>query len=70
MIVRVVMCDRCGNEITEAHPDRISIHQQYCEEVTDGWGGRKVLSKYKVAKNIHLCTECTRLFKAFLDNKY
>lgn len=69
MIVKIVLCNRCGKEVTEEHPDRISVAKQYYDEVTDGWGGRKMLSKYKVVKNIHFCTECNKAFEAFLRNE-
>lgn len=70
MIIRTVLCNRCGEEVTEEHPDRISVAKQHYEEVINYKGDRKVVSKYKTESPIHLCTECNRLFKAFLDNKY
>ena len=70
MIIRTVLCNRCGKEVTEEHPDRISVSKQHYKEVINYKGDRKLVSKYKAESPIHFCTECNRLFKAFLDNKY
>lgn len=62
MVIKKILCDRCGAEIEgEAHPPRI-IKQEYfkSEKVC-------VQSAYKQVKKIHLCENCEKHFKEFMN---
>lgn len=69
MLKRLIICDRCGAEIAEAHPDRITMAKRVCEFYKDYRGIEHTKSIYKTEVTMHFCNECNTLFKAFLEGK-
>lgn len=61
MIINKIICDRCGVEIKEYHPDRVVI-QTYSKDdrVTRS-------SSYKIKETIHLCADCMGEFERFIN---
>lgn len=64
MLIKKILCDRCGAEVeNEAHPPRL-IKQSWkiAERVT-------VANGYRNAETIHFCDECSKHFEEFLNNE-
>lgn len=62
MVITKTLCDRCGGEIEgTTHPPRL-IEQHYVvsEKVV-------VKSEYKKVATIHLCDDCQKSFKEFMN---
>ena len=62
MIVKEIVCDRCGAKIEGEHPPRIVI-EEYKTDVPC-----TQLKGYKNIKKIHLCPTCDYIFQDFLNN--
>lgn len=67
--VRLVICNRCGRQLVDAHPDRITIHKHEFEPYTTYFKEEKVKSVYKTHQSLHLCDECSSAFSHFLKNE-
>lgn len=64
MIVKEIICDRCGEKIEEQHPRRISI-EEYSTKESSSYGRYAI--GYKSASKIHLCQKCDDAFNRFLS---
>jgi hypothetical protein len=69
MLKRIVICDRCGKDIGEEHPDRITISRHYTDTYTDIFGKSHIKSVYRSSGSKHLCSECEIKFNEFWGNK-
>lgn len=58
MIVSKIICDRCGAEIKQDHPDRFERLAYKKNNYT---------STYKSVKKYHLCPKCWGDLEFFLD---
>lgn len=62
MIIKKILCDRCGAEIEgENHPPRI-VMQTYVES-----NKIAVQSAYRTDAKIHFCDDCSKSFKEFMN---
>lgn len=61
MIIKKVLCDRCGDEIEEAHPPRLAKQTWVKSEKAT------VANGYRKADNIHLCENCLKAFEEFMN---
>jgi len=66
LLVRTVICNRCGSVVKKPHPDRITVARHRFEEYTDYFGKPHRKSVYKNDKPIHFCDECNEAFRRFL----
>lgn len=60
MIINKIMCDRCGAEIKEDHPDRLVIQNYLRTERATKPSG------YRNKEVIHLCGACMMQFEKFM----
>lgn len=62
MVIKKILCDRCGAEIEgETHPPRI-VMQTYVVSTRIA-----VQSAYKTDAKIHFCDDCSKSFKEFMN---
>lgn len=61
MIVNKIICDRCGEEIKQDHPDRFERFK-YHKKTRLGES-----NFYKSVKKYHLCPKCWGDLEFFLD---
>lgn len=64
MIVKEIICDRCGVKIKEEHPVRINI-EEYSTEASNSYGVK--CKGYKSARKMHLCKKCDAAFIRFIQ---
>ena len=60
MIVKKIICDRCGDEIEEVHPPRF-IKQSF-EVSTKPYK----VDGYRNGEKIHFCENCSKHFEEFM----
>lgn len=61
MTVTKIICDRCGAEIEDKHPDRLSV-ERYCE-IDYRHNG------YKSTKKMTFCEKCQSDFEKFMKGE-
>lgn len=66
MIVKEIICDRCGGKIEDKKPARIQI-QEYDYTESKSYG--RYAKGYRTAKQIHLCDTCNYCFGEFMNHK-
>lgn len=64
MIVKEIICDRCGAKIEQQHPRRICI-EEYSTQESHSYGRYAI--GYKSAQKFHLCPKCDDAFNRFLS---
>lgn len=61
MIIKKVLCDRCGAEIEGEHPPRF-IKQTFVVSEKP-----YVANAYRNGDKIHFCEECSKSFEEFMN---
>jgi hypothetical protein len=64
MVIKKILCDRCGGEIEgDAHPPRLLVQSYHISEKVC------VQSAYRGNKKIHFCDVCQKHFEEFMKNE-
>lgn len=63
MIVKEIICDRCGAKIEDQHPQRINI-EEYQTKESEHYGRYGI--GYKSARKFHFCPKCNDDFDRFM----
>lgn len=63
MIIKQIVCNRCGDEIEGAYPPQL-VKQTWVksEKVT-------IANGYRNTDKIHLCEKCSKAFEEFMEFK-
>ena len=64
MIVKEIICDRCGAKIKEEHPVRINI-EEYSTAASVSYGVK--CKGYRSSRKMHLCKKCDDAFIRFIQ---